>query len=95
MERVSTTFKIDFSIADHFGVEAIKDTFDRAFKEWGENVQYIAELAIVLNHKCWDYYFKSNEKYSRLYADLYHQINDYAYEHFEGDDIQFYFSVTD
>lgn len=32
-EGFSTTFFMDFSIADRFGDDAIKDTFQRAFKE--------------------------------------------------------------
>ena len=33
-EGFTTTFWQDFSIADAFGVAAIKDTFKRAFAEW-------------------------------------------------------------
>ena len=29
-----TTFWMDFTIADKFGIEAVKDTFKRAFSEW-------------------------------------------------------------
>ena len=29
-----TTFWDDFSIADRFGISAIKDTYKRAFEEW-------------------------------------------------------------
>lgn len=29
-----TTFWIDFTIADQFGLEAVKDTYERAFNEW-------------------------------------------------------------
>ena len=32
--RPFTTFFEDFSIADNFGVDAIKDTYNRAFNEW-------------------------------------------------------------
>ena len=32
-----TTFWMDFSIADKFGIAAIKDTYNRAFKEWKTN----------------------------------------------------------
>ena len=32
--EVKTTFWEDFSIAERFGLSAIQDTFDRAFKEW-------------------------------------------------------------
>ena len=29
-----TSFWEDFSIADKFGIKAVKDTYNRAFKEW-------------------------------------------------------------
>ena len=32
--EVKTTFWEDFSIAERFGLSAIRDTFNRAFKEW-------------------------------------------------------------
>ena len=32
-----TTFWMDFSIADKFGIAAIKDTYNRAFKGWKTN----------------------------------------------------------
>ena len=32
-----TTFWMDFSIADRFGIEAIIDTYERDFKEWQAN----------------------------------------------------------
>ena len=44
-----TTFWMDFSIADRFGANAIKDTYNRAFKEWKTNYIYLTELVIVLN----------------------------------------------
>lgn len=33
-DEVQTTFWEDFSIADHFGLNAIQDTYNRAFAEW-------------------------------------------------------------
>ena len=32
--EMQTTFWQDFSIADRFGIDAVKDTYNRAFKEW-------------------------------------------------------------
>ena len=50
-----TTFWMDFSIADKFGIAAIKDTYNRAFKEWKNNHVYLTELVMVLNHKIWQW----------------------------------------
>ena len=44
--QIKTTFWDDFSIADIFGVTAIKDTFQRAFNEWWE-LYYGSELRSV------------------------------------------------
>ena len=46
-----TTFWQDFSIADTYGLQAIQDTFNRAFDEWKEDYKYLTELVLVLNHK--------------------------------------------
>lgn len=67
-----TTFWGDFTIADAFGVDAIADTFNRAFSAWKDDVEYLTELVMVLNAKCWYWYGTDgdNSEYSRLYADL-------------------------
>lgn len=98
-----TTFWNDFSIADLFGLKAIYDTFRRAFNEWKNNVVYVAELALVLNHKGCFYYAASeqhdNDKrlqaLSDTYFAMYHAVHDYAHDHFTGDDADYYFNVTD
>lgn len=92
--KSQTTFYMDFTIADAFGVDAIKDTFNRAFKEWKDNVVYLTELVIVMNMKCWDWYEKNNE-YSELYGDLYYQARDYALDNLKGEDFDYYYKWTD
>ena len=47
--EVKTTFWEDFSIAERFGLSAIQDTFNRAFKEWKEDYEFLTELVLVLN----------------------------------------------
>ena len=95
MERITTTFYSDFSIADKFGINAIKDTYRRAFAAWKNDIQYMTELSMVLNRKCWEYWNIGNNAYCELYSELFHKVNDYVYDNFAGEDIEFYFSVTD
>ena len=45
-----TTFWDDFTIAEAFGGNAVRDTFNRAFDEWKGNYKYLTELVMVLNH---------------------------------------------
>ena len=65
-----TTFWQDFSIADRFGIEAVKDTYKRAFTEWKSNYKYLTELVMVLNWKIWEHYEKNNKELSKVYNDL-------------------------
>ena len=60
--EMQTTFWQDFSIADKFGISAIEDTYERAFKEWKDNYIYLTELVIVVNWKCWQHYENKNEE---------------------------------
>ncbi len=94
MERVQTTFDMDFAVADAFGVKAIKDTFNRAFKEWKRDAQYLTELVMVLNHRCW-YWYQKNDTYSALYSELFYKAQDWAYGHLKGEELKFFLEVTD
>lgn len=92
--ELQTTFWSDFSIADQFGVSAIQDTFNRAFKEWKENYKFLTELILVLNHKIWQYY-KTRPEVATLYDSLWKQADRYACENLKGDELNYYYEVTD
>lgn len=93
--ETKTTFWDDFSIADRFGINAIKDTYKRAFKAWKHDVEYITELVLVLNWKCWHYYYKQNMEISSLYSDLYNKLNNWCYSNLKGKDLDYYYRTTD
>lgn len=89
-----TTFWQDFSIADCFGVNAIKETYKRAFKEWKGNYVYLTELVLVLNHKIW-FWYETNNVYAELYNELWEKTHDYALDNLKGEEFQYYFITTD
>lgn len=89
-----TTFWEDFSIADKFGVSAVKDTYNRAFNEWKGNYKYLTELVLVLNHKIWQHYEK-NEALANVYNDLWKKAEDYAYNNLKGEELHYYISILD
>ncbi len=90
-----TTFGQDFHIANMFGIDAVKDTFNRAFTEWKNDIVYLTELALVMNAYCWQLYQK-NDELSGLYSDYYYQCRDYAYsEAFNEHEQHYYFRCTD
>lgn len=90
-----TTFWDNFAIADSFGLYAVKDTFKRAFEEWRTNYKYLTELVMVLNHRCWMHYDKGRTMLSQLYADLYHEANDWAHENLKREEADYYFNILD
>ena len=73
--------------ADHIGVDAILETYDRLYNEWKDNSVYIMELMLVLNHRCtfWNNeIIKSpqNEKaveYTSIYLDLFEKLDELLY----------------
>lgn len=90
-----TTFFEDFSIVDKFGADAIKDTFNRAFKEWKSNYLYLTELALVTNKKCWQHYSEDNQEFSSIYQDLYYKTRDYALDNLKDAELQYFIRITD
>lgn len=93
--ETKTTFWEDFAIADRFGMEAIKDTFKRAFDEWKTDIKYLTELALVLNHRACKHYAEDRMRYSALYTELYDKVDAWAYENLSKEDLDYYFNVID
>lgn len=90
-----TTFWSDFSIADKFGIEGIKDTFKRAFEEWKNNYIYLTELVLVLNWKLWEHYENGNDSIARVYNDLWEQAQSYGYDNLEGEELSYFIRTLD
>ena len=89
-----TTFYMDFSIAEKFGAEAIKETYTDAFNGWKSNVVYITELTMVLNwkiHRWW----QVNEEYAKLYDELWSELDSWCCENLKGKDLEYFYKTTD
>ena len=92
--ELKTTFWNDFGIADHFGADAVQDTYERVMKEWKDNYVYLTELVMVLNHRCWGWH-ERNDELCKMYQALYWQAVEYAETNLKGDELSYYFTVTD
>ena len=92
---IDNTFYMDFSIADEFWVEAIKDTYNRSFEWWKNDIRYMTALAITLNWKLRDYYHYGNIKVAKFYDELFKKCDAYILDNFEWDDLVYYYNVTD
>lgn len=89
-----TTFYQDFSIADKFGLDAIQDTYNRAFKEWQSDYKYLTELVMALNWKIAEHYEHDNDK-AKLYNDLWQQADQYATDNLKGKELEYFYKTTD
>lgn len=92
--KLKTTFWDDFTIADSFGEDAIKDTFKRAFNEWKNNVEYVTELAMVMSWKSCSY-FRKNDELMVLYSNLYHEVDEWCMNNLNNSDLIYYINTTD
>jgi hypothetical protein len=93
-EKFETTFWQDFTIADHFGNTAIKDTFRRAFNEWKDDYRYLTDLVMVLNHKIWEWY-EIDENRARIYNNFWEQADEFACENLQGEELKYFYRATD
>lgn len=92
--ELKTTFWSDFTIAEAFGTDAILETFNRAFNEWKNNVEYITELAMVMSWKSC-HFFGKNESYMILYSNLYHDVDGWCMDNLSESDLKYYIDTTD
>jgi hypothetical protein len=89
-----TSFGQDFAIANKFGTDAIKDTYERSLYYAESSPEYMQEFILVLNQWCWKTYHDGNQKYAELYSKLYDDAycildNDYdKNEYFTNEEIQ-------
>lgn len=90
-----TTFWSDFSIADRFGEDAVRDTFERAFRAWKDNHVYLTELVMVLNWKLWQHYEAGNESMAELYDELWGIADEYAVENLKNEELSYFYRTTD
>ena len=89
------TFWMDFTIADASGVNAIKDTFNRAFNEWKDDYKMLTALVIVLNHKIWQHYEAENNKLASVYNELWEKADQYACNTLKDEALKYFLEVTD
>lgn len=92
--ETKTTFYGDFTIADYYGDDAVKDTFNRAFQSWKEDYEYITELYVVLNWKIFEHYDKNN-LLAELYDSLWRRLGTWVDKNFTKDELSYFYQTID
>lgn len=93
--KPQTTFWQDFSIADKFGPDAIRETFQKSFDEWKYNHIYLTELVLVLNWKMWQHNDLGNRILSSMYQKYWEVADNYAINNLKDEELSYFIRTTD
>ena len=96
--KPQTTFWDDFMIAEKFGIDAVRDTYNRVMRAWSDNYIYLTELVMVLNWNIWYWNGAGTslaEKFTELYNELWEKTHAYSLDNLTGDELQYYLRTVD
>lgn len=98
---IDNTFYSDFTIADRFGLMAIQDTYNRSFKAYKDNIEYLTALTMALNHKIFAWHRVDDDK-AKLYDKLWRETEMFildedkdGFKNFTREEVRYYLKVTD
>ena len=89
-----TAFMYYFSDAEKYGPEAVKDVFNKAFKELKKDVASFSEFARTISIKAWAWSGTDNEL-AYVYESLWEKADNYAMTHFKGTDLKYYMEMVE
>ena len=87
-----TTYTSDFSIAEWCvpveGMSAIADTLKNALDNWHDNIEWFAEILLVVNLKSWEHAARHNNEYGKMYSELFYMVQALYFDWFDSDNKQ-------
>ena len=97
------TFVSDFAIADWFGENEVKETYERVKNEWLSDYKAFTEVVIALNMLSWansaltDQGYEDRLRFGKLYANLYYTAREDFYDKYDGNEeaCDHFFRMTD
>ena len=92
--KLESTFWEEFSIAEDYGSEGVREHYDLVFNQWKDNLKYLTELVLVLNIKIFIWYGVDDDL-GQMYDQLWKETDGYALETLKGDDLHYYLSTLD
>ena len=92
--KLETTFWEEFSIADQYGSDGVREHYDLVFDQCKNNLKYLTELVLVLNWKIYQWY-QVDDTLGLTYDELWKKTDEYALNTLKGDDLHYYLSTLD
>ena len=100
-----TTYTSDFSIAEWCvpveGMSAIASTLRNALTSWRDNVEWFAEILLVINMKSWEHAARGNNEYGKMYSELFYMVQALYFDWFDennpkhGEAMDYYYQYVD
>ena len=92
--KLESTFWEEFSIAEDYGGEGVREHYDLVFNQWKDNLKYLTELVLVLNWKISTWY-GVDDTIGKMYDQLWKETDGYAIDTLKGDDLHYYLHTLD
>ena len=92
--KFESTFWEEFSIAEDYGAEGVKEHYDLVFSQWKDNIKFLTELVLVLNIKIFIWY-GVDDIIGKMYDQLWKETDGYAIDTLKGDDLHYYLHTLD
>lgn len=100
-----TTYTNDFSIAEWCvpieSMSAIADTLKNALENWRDDIEFFAEIIMVVNMKSWEHAARGNNEYGMMYSELYYMVQSLYFDWFDesnkkhAEAMQYYYDYVD
>ena len=98
MYEYQTTFMYDFAAVDGEGEIAIKDLAEKLFQQYKDNIVYLTELIMVINHRSWQW-FQVDDELCDIYTELYYEYDEKAINYLEKkgnqEELTYFFRTLD
>lgn len=92
--KFESSFWEEFSIAENYGSDGIREHYKVVFDQWKGNLKYLTELVLVLNWKI-STWFGVDDSIGKTYDELMRDADGYALNTLKGDDLHYYLSTLD
>jgi len=100
-----TTYTSDFSVAEWCvpieGMSAIADTLKNALNNWRDDIEFFAEILLVINLKSWEHAARHNNEYGKMYSELFYMVQSLYFGWFDESNkqhekaMEYYYNYVD